>query len=274
MADTMTMEQVRNLQGSTVYAQDGSKIGSVEEIFYDADTNEPEWIGIGTGFFSSKRVLVPLVGANASSDGVTVPFAKDMVKDSPDVSGDEISEDLERQLYSYYGVSYSGTRSDTTLADSGPQGAVDTSVGTSDVGRISDTDRQGIDSQTGLPNEELHAVTRSEEELAVGKRRVETGRMRLRKYVDTEQVQAQVTLEQETAHVVREPINEVVSGATIGEDAIEVSLEGEEAVVDKRVVAKERIGVDVDTEQTTQTVSDQVRKERVDVEGDLDETRR
>ena len=108
----------------------------------------------------------------------------------------------------------------------------------------------------------------------MGKRRVETGRMRLRKYVDTEQVQAQVTLEQETAHVVREPINEVVSGAAIGEDAIEVSLEGEEAVVDKRVVAKERIGVDVDTEQTTQTVSDQVRKERVDVEGDLDETRR
>jgi hypothetical protein len=39
-------------------------------------------------------------------------------------------------------------------------------------------------------------------------------------------------------------------------------------------VAKERIGVDVDREATTQTVSDQVRKERVEIEGDIDETRR
>jgi uncharacterized protein (TIGR02271 family) len=261
----MTMDDVRNLQGSTVHAQDGSKIGSVEEIFYDADTNEPEWIGIGTGFFSSKRVLVPLVGASASSGGVTVPYSKDMVKDSPDVSGDEISEDLERQLYSYYGVSYSDARSDTTMADGGagvaaPAADLDTTVHT--------TPGKGIDSQTGLPNEEFHQVTRSEEELAVGKRRVETGRLRVRKWVETEPVQAEVTLERETAHIVREPINQPVSGAQIGEDTIDVTLEGEEAVVGKQVVAKERIGVDVDRTATTEVVTDEVRKERVEVEED------
>ncbi len=265
MASSMTMDQVRDLQGSTVYAQDGSKIGSVEEIFYDVDTNAPEWIGLGTGFFSSKRVLVPVVGASTTSDGVTVPYSKDMVKDSPDVSGDEISEDMERQIYSYYGISASDSRSDSTLADRGPAtGTVDRSL---DV----DTTR---DASMDVNRTDDGSITRSEEELAVGKQRVETGRLRLRKYVDTEQVQADVTLQQETARVVREPINEVVSGAEIGEDAIDVTLEGEQAVVDKRVVAKERIGVDVDTEATTQTVSDTVRKERVDVEGDTDNPRR
>jgi uncharacterized protein (TIGR02271 family) len=238
-----------------VYDQSGSKIGSVEEVFYDADTQQPEWIGIGTGFFGMKRVLVPVAGASVTADGVSVPYSKDMVKDTPDVDGDEISEDTERQLYSYYGIPYSDARSDTTMADAG------TGTGTVDVDTTQraavDIDRTGDDT-----------ITRSEEELAVGTRRVETGRLRVRKWVETEPVQAEVTLERESAHIVREPINEVVSGATIGEDSIEVTLEGEEAVVDKRVVAKERIGVDVDREATTQTVSDTVRKERVEVDGD------
>jgi uncharacterized protein (TIGR02271 family) len=255
MQNSMTMEQLSELRGSAVYDQSGSKIGSVEEVFYDADTQQPEWIGIGTGFFGMKRVLVPVAGASVTADGVSVPYSKDMVKDTPDVDGDEISEDTERQLYSYYGIPYSDARSDTTMADAG------TGTGTVDVDTTQraavDIDRTGDDT-----------ITRSEEELAVGTRRVETGRLRVRKWVETEPVQAEVTLERESAHIVREPINEVVSGATIGEDSIEVTLEGEEAVVDKRVVAKERIGVDVDREATTQTVSDTVRKERVEVDGD------
>jgi len=255
MQNSMTMEQLSELRGSAVYDQSGSKIGSVEEVFYDADTQQPEWIGIGTGFFGMKRVLVPVAGASVTADGVSVPYSKDMVKDTPDVDGDEISEDTERQLYSYYGIPYSDARSDTTMADAG------TSTGTVDV----DTTRRGA---VDIDRTGDDTITRSEEELAVGKRRVETGRLRVRKWVETEPVQAEVTLERESAHIVREPINEVVSGATIGEDAIEVTLEGEEAVVDKRVVAKERIGVDVDREATTQTVSDSVRKERVEVEGD------
>ena len=261
MQNTMTMEQLSELRGSAVYDQSGSKIGSVEEVFYDADTQQPEWIGIGTGFFGMKRVLVPVAGASVTADGISVPYAKDMVKDTPDIDGDEISEDTERQLYSYYGLPYSDSRSDTTLADAAP------TTGTADYGTADmDTSRATMD----MDRTDDATITRSEEELAVGKRRVETGRLQVRKWVETEPVQAEVTLERETAHIVREPINETVSGATIGDDSIEVTLEGEEAVVDKRVVAKERIGVDVDREATTQTVSDEVRKERVEIDAEGD----
>ncbi len=251
---TMTMEQLTELRGSPVYDESGDKIGSVEEVFYDADTQQPEWIGIGTGFFGMKRALVPVAGASVTADGVSVPYSKAMVKDTPDIDGDEISEDTERQLYSYYGLPYSDARSDTTLADAGP------SMGTADVGTTRTAD-VGIDRTDD-------EIIRSEEELAVGKRRVETGRLRVRKWVETEPVQAEVTLERETAHIVREPINQPVSGAQIGEDTIDVTLEGEEAVVGKQVVAKERIGVDVDRATETRTVTDEVRKERVEIEGD------
>ncbi len=59
-----------------------------------------------------------------------------------------------------------------------------------------------------------------------------------------------------------------VTGAEIGEEEIEVPVHAEEAVVEKRVVAKEQIGLEKDLETERETVSDEVRKERVEVEGD------
>jgi stress response protein YsnF/sporulation protein YlmC with PRC-barrel domain len=225
MQNSMTMEQLSELRGSAVYDQSGSKIGSVEEVFYDADTQQPEWIGIGTGFFGMKRVLVPVAGASVTADGVSVPYSKDMVKDTPDVDGDEISEDTERQLYSYYA---SRTR---TPAPTRPW-----PMPARARARWTSTPRSAPRStSTARVTTRSPAPRRSS---PVGTRRVETGRLRVRKWVETEPVQAEVTLERESAHIVREPINEVVSGATIGEDAIEVTLEGEEAVVDKRVVGQ------------------------------------
>ena len=241
MQDSMTMDELAELRGAEVHSSDGQKIGSVEEIFYDEQTNQPEWIGIGTGFFGTKRVLVPLEGAQFQQDVVTVPYSKDQVKSSPDVDGDEISQDLEQQLYSHYGIGYSERRSETGLPERGaPRGRVD---------------REG-------------SVTRAEEELRVGKREVEAGRVRLRKWVETEPVTADVELRRETARVQREPIDQPVSGAEIGEQDIEVPLSAEEPVVQKETVAKERISLGKDVETDVERVSDEVRRERVDIEGD------
>ena len=55
-----------------VYDDAGEKIGSVEEIFYDPATSRPEWVGIGTGLFGTKRVLVPVEGARVTEDGLMV----------------------------------------------------------------------------------------------------------------------------------------------------------------------------------------------------------
>ncbi|MBA2475833.1 MAG: PRC and DUF2382 domain-containing protein [Actinobacteria bacterium] len=255
MQGSMTLDQLDQMRGSAVYSSDGDKIGSIEEIFYDEQTNRPEWIGIGTGFFSTKRVLVPVEGASFEDDRVNVPYGKDQVKDSPDVDSDEISQSLEADLYAYYGLGYSEQRSDSGL----PEGSAGM---TRDVERKRDTGDMDL--------------TRSEEELRVGKREVEAGRVRLRKWVETEPVQADVELRHETVHVERQSIDEVVSGADIGEQEIEVPLHEEQAVVQKRVVAKERIALDKDVETEQETITDEVRKERVEVEGadDVENRRR
>jgi uncharacterized protein (TIGR02271 family) len=251
--NSVTTDRLAEMQGSTVYDSAGEKIGKVEEIFYDNDTREPEWIGVGTGIFGTKRVLVPVQGATATSDGVTVAYAKDLVKDSPDIDGDEISAETEDELHRYYGL-----RSHDAAAR--PAQTYDRDA--------------GVDRQTGLENVDEQAVTRSEEELRVGKRSVDGGSVRLRKWVETEPVQANINLSRETVHVNREPVDQVVSGAEIGEQTIEVPLRDEEAVVDKQVVAKERVSLDKDVEERTETISDEVRKERVEVEGADDPTSR
>ena len=236
----MTTERLAEARGAPVYDSSGDKIGAVEEIFVDEQTRQPEWIGIGTGFFGTKRVLVPVQGADMRDDGFFLSFSKDQVKDSPDIDADEISQETEQELYSYYGLDYSERRSDTGLPEGSPTG-----------GDMSPGDAE---------------MTRSEEELRVGKETVSAGSARLRKYVETEPVEMDVELKRESARVSRETIDEPVSGAQIGEEEIEVPLQAERAVVGKEAVAKERVSIDTDVEVEQQTVSDEVRKERVEVE--------
>jgi uncharacterized protein (TIGR02271 family) len=237
MPQNLTMGRLAERRGAPVYDSVGEKIGKVDEIYYDYETNEPEWIGLGTGFFGTKRVLVPVQGASVEGDGVTVPYSKDQVKDAPDIDSDEISYENERDLYAYYSLGGGKTQSKGRQA-------------------------RGRDADKG--------VTRHEEELAVGKQEVEAGRARLRKWVETEPVQMDVELRRETARVTREPIDEPVGDADLGEDEVDVPLRGERAVVQKQTVAKERVGIEKDVATDRQTVEDEVRKERVDVEGDAD----
>ncbi len=68
--------------------------------------------------------------------------------------------------------------------------------------------------------------------------------------------------------VERESIDKPAPGAELGEEEIEVPVHAEEAVVQKETVAKERVSLEKDAETESETVRDEVRKERVEVEGD------
>jgi uncharacterized protein (TIGR02271 family) len=229
----MDMQALQEARGLPVLASDGEQIGKVEEIFYDESSNQPEWVGIGTGFLGTKRVLVPLQAAELQGDALLVPYPKEQVKGSPDIDSDHIDGTTEQALYSYYG-----------LGGAQQQAPVETRADGGDT------------------------VTRSEEELQVGKRDVDAGKVRLRKWVETEPVQMDVELHRETARVTREAIDEPVGDEAIGEEQIEVALHEEQPLVAKQTVAKERIGLEKQVETEHRVVQDEVRKERVEVEGD------
>jgi uncharacterized protein (TIGR02271 family) len=117
------------------------------------------------------------------------------------------------------------------------------------------------------------AMTRSEERLNVGTEQTTTGRARLRKYVVTENVTKTVPVSHEEVRIEREPITEAnrddaLSGGDITEEEHEVELKGERVVVGKDTVPVERVRMDTDVVTEDQQVSEELRKEQIDADGD------
>jgi uncharacterized protein (TIGR02271 family) len=112
-------------------------------------------------------------------------------------------------------------------------------------------------------------IVRHEEELRVDTETVEAGEARLRKWVETAPVALDVELRHETVRIVREPLDEPADPEQLAEATLEVVLRAERPVVSKQVVAKERVSLETGVVTTTETVADELRRERVEVDGDL-----
>ena len=259
--------------GKTLYSRDNDKIGKVGQVFLDDDTNRPEFLTVNTGLFGTNESFVPAADASLTDDGVRVPFTKDQVKDAPnvDVSSGHLDQSEERRLYAHYGMSYSDSYSDSGLSD-GTTG-VAAGTGTSDTltgERAAGHDTSGPDTDD--------AMTRSEERLDVGTTEQEAGRVRLRKYVTTEQETVSVPVKKERAVLETEPVtagnrDEALSGPDISEEEHEVVLQEERPVVGKTAEPVERVRLGTETVTDEETVTEEVRKEHIEAEGDVDDRR-
>jgi uncharacterized protein (TIGR02271 family) len=258
--------------GRMLVDRNGEKIGKVDEVYADRDGGEPEWALVHTGLLGTSRSFVPLRGASPSGEDVRVMVDKQAVKDSPRVEADqELSEAEERRLFEHYGVPFATEGS--TPAQGAP--GAGTAAGSRQAGGDYAAERRrapaaGVGRDVSGPTTD-DAMTRSEEELRVGTRAREAGRVRLRKYVVTEYVQQTVPVRREKVRIEREPISEAnvdraLAGPEISEEEHEVVLHEEELVVEKRVVPKERVRLAKDTVTDEQQVTEEVRKERIDVD--------
>jgi uncharacterized protein (TIGR02271 family) len=262
-----TIDEVRTWRGGSVVDRDGDKIGSIDEVYMDEETGQPEWLAVKTGMFGTRLSFVPLAEASRAGDEVRVPYEKARVKDAPSVDPDgRLSQQEEASLYSHYGLAYGESRSDSGLPEGG--------TGTLDSG-VADQGPVGRDTSGPTTDD---AMTRSEEELNVGTRQRESGRLRLRKWVEVEPVQTTVEVRRERARIEREPITDAnvdaaTDGPAISEEEHEVTLHAEEPVVEKRVVPKERVRATTETVTDEAEVSDKVRKERIETEGDAEPRR-
>jgi uncharacterized protein (TIGR02271 family) len=259
----LDVSQPESLRGRTVVGSDGGKIGKVDEVYLDDQTNAPEWVAVSTGLFGSHVSLIPLAAAEQRGDDIVVPYSKDQVKDAPHQDVDQhLSPAEEEQLFQYYGVAYGG--GDGTY-DTG----YDTGMTTGTDTRTGRTRTEGYDTSGPTTDD---AMTRSEERLHVGKEQVETGRARLRKYVTTENVTQTVPVRKERVRVETEPITDAnvgaaTSGPDISEEEHEVVLTEERPVVAKETVPVERVRLGKEERVEEQTVSDEVRKEQIEADG-------
>jgi uncharacterized protein (TIGR02271 family) len=246
------IDTVRTWQGRTMLDRDGDRIGTIEAIYLDDHTGQPEWALVNTGLFGTKSSFVPLAQATEAGNDVRVPYDKQLVKDAPRVDVDQhLSEAEEQQLWRHYGLDYDATDRDLPRRR-----------------RTTGRDTVGRDASGPTTDD---AMTRSEEELRVGTAERERGRVRLRKYVTTEHVEQTVPVQRERVRVEREPItdanlNAATSGPDISEADHEVVLREEEPVVEKRVVPRERVRLDKETVTDEERVAEELRKEQIDLD--------
>ena len=119
---------------------------------------------------------------------------------------------------------------------------------------------------TGTGTEEV--ISLSEESLQVGKRAVDRGTTRVRRYVLERPVEEQIPLRNETVSVFRRP---VTGTGTVGADAfsdreIVVNETDEEAVVAKTARVVEEVVVQKGVEERVETIHDTLRKEEVEID--------
>ncbi|MPR11391.1 YsnF/AvaK domain-containing protein [Microvirga tunisiensis] len=147
----------------------------------------------------------------------------------------------------------------------------DASVAGSTGGLTGDSDMTHARTRTADTAERDEVIPIAEEELHVGKREVDHGRVRIQSRVVERPVQEQVTLREERVDVERRPVSGeyregALSGDPFQERTIEVEERGEEAVVSKEARVTEEVVVRKEAETRTETISDTVRKTEVDVE--------
>lgn len=101
-------DDIRDWREHAVVDEVGSKIGSLEAIYFDTATEQPVFATVKTGMIGRHRlVFVPLAGATVAPDHIRVRAAKKLVKDAPyiDVDG-ELSASREPAVFEHYGLAY------------------------------------------------------------------------------------------------------------------------------------------------------------------------
>ncbi|HEY3684614.1 MAG TPA: PRC and DUF2382 domain-containing protein [Streptosporangiaceae bacterium] len=161
----MTLQDdARRLIGYHVVASDDEDLGTVEEVFYDNRTHNPEFVSVkSAGMFGRRESLVPLQGSQVSGEQLRVPFDKQRVKDAPDVgSGRDISPGEGEELYQHYGLRSSDVPAQQT---GGPDTAARTgTAGTADAAADASAETAGTkddatDAKDAMGVEDAHDTT-------------------------------------------------------------------------------------------------------------------
>jgi uncharacterized protein (TIGR02271 family) len=137
------------------------------------------------------------------------------------------------------------------------------------VSQTAATDTIGAPGVTGTADRagEGEAIPLTEETLTVGKRAINRGTTRIRRYVVETPVEEQVALRDETVSIERRRVGDgrPVTNADFTDKVVEVTETAEEAVVSKSARVKEEVVIHKEATERTETVRDTVRREEVEI---------
>jgi len=101
--------------GKDLIDRDGDKIGKLEDVYFDIETDQPQFGTVKEGalFVGRHLTFVPLIDVTIGPNDLQVAVTKHQVKGAPNIQleGDELSPADESGLYHYYELNYTPTTS-------------------------------------------------------------------------------------------------------------------------------------------------------------------
>ena len=82
------VENITDWLGQDVIDSVGEKLGKLEHVYFDGETDVPTFIAVKSGTFSKSLTLVPLAEASVGRDYVRVSRSKGEVKKAPSYDTD------------------------------------------------------------------------------------------------------------------------------------------------------------------------------------------
>jgi uncharacterized protein (TIGR02271 family) len=222
--------QAEQLLGARVTGADGKVVGTIEQVFRDDVDGTPAWARVRCGKIGR---FVPLGSSQVTAEGLSVPFDAQKIMGGPNIdAGQHMSAVQAEDLTRYYGLTIPTQQSRGTMT-------------------------------------EEEWLVRQEERMQVGIEMLETGRVRLHKYVDVEPVEQAVHIYHEDFDVERIPVTaEDRFSGDLAEGEQEIILHEERAVLRKEIVPVERVRLRRKRVEEDTTVRDEVRRERIEIEPD------
>ncbi len=99
---------VADWHGRMIVDADGEKIGKLQDVYVDVETDVPQFATVKEGFLSKHLTFVPLGGIAAGPDQLQVAVTRQQVQDAPNIAqhGEELSQEDESALYHHYELNY------------------------------------------------------------------------------------------------------------------------------------------------------------------------
>ena len=272
-----------DIKGWDVKDESGKNIGEVKDLLFDETSRKVRYLIVdfdGNDFdLDDRKVLVPIGIANLhqNDDDVILPgVTASQLQSLPSYEKGNLTTDTEHSIRNAFaGIGGAAVAGNALTSKAGTN--VDDVFYDHDHFNEDNLyrNRMPAANTTETNSTEIHAgetIPVIKEELQVGKREVETGRIRLRSRIVETPVQEDISLREERVQVERIPVDRPANAADIKEESIELTETAEVPVVSKEARVVEEVSLDKDVREEEQTVTDTVRNTEVDIE-DIDKPR-
>jgi hypothetical protein len=106
-AANIGVEDIKEWRDGNVLDPHGEKLGKLEEILYDTQSDQPAFGAVKSGLLGKKLTYVPLAGATVGKSFIRITTPKDRFKKAPSYDPElELTITDEEEVYRYHGLDY------------------------------------------------------------------------------------------------------------------------------------------------------------------------